>query len=105
MSAKMKNAGFTLVELVVVVLILGILAGVAAPKLFNASSDAAVQAVAEDFQAFALSVEIYYHDVGEWPSNLAAGQMPPELAGAFTTDFFAEATPVGGRYDWGKGPL
>jgi len=35
-----KNAGFTLIELVVVIIILGVLAVVAAPKFINIQSDA-----------------------------------------------------------------
>ncbi|MGL6014388.1 MAG: type II secretion system protein, partial [Shewanella oncorhynchi] len=35
-----KNAGFTLIELVVVIIILGVLAVVAAPKFINLQSDA-----------------------------------------------------------------
>jgi MSHA pilin protein MshA len=36
----MKNSGFTLIELIVVIVILGVLASVAAPKFINLSGDA-----------------------------------------------------------------
>jgi prepilin-type N-terminal cleavage/methylation domain-containing protein len=37
---KMKSGGFTIIELVIVISILGILAAVAVPKLFNITPDA-----------------------------------------------------------------
>jgi MSHA pilin protein MshA len=44
-----KIAGFTLIELIVVIGIIGILAAVAVPKLFNISSDAQSAANAENY--------------------------------------------------------
>lgn len=57
----MKNfrAGFTLVELVVVIAILGILAGLAIPRFVNANMDARGSKILADISACESAINIY----------------------------------------------
>ena len=64
-----RNNGFTLIELVVVIMILGILAGVAAPKLLSVSSDATDNGLKQTLSIIRDAVELYAADNG--------GALPP----------------------------
>lgn len=59
-----KRKGFTLIELVVVVMILGILAAVAAPKLLNTSATATDNGVRQTLAVVRDSIERYAAENG-----------------------------------------
>ena len=55
----MKKTGFTLVEILIVVIILGILAAIVIPQFTEASNDARTSALCSDLQTVRSQVELY----------------------------------------------
>ena len=66
----MKRKGFTLVEILIVVIILGILAAIVVPQFTEASEDAKLSTLASDLQTVRHQVELYrlqHNDA--WPAG------------------------------------
>lgn len=75
-----KQAGFTLLEIMVVVVILGILAGVIVPNVIGQIDRASVQKAKSDLAAYESAIKQYYLDNRFYPSmdqGLAALQNRP----------------------------
>ena len=61
--------GFTLLELLVVVAIIGLLAGYVGPKYFGQIGKAEVKAARAQFDALEKALDVYRLDVGRYPTT------------------------------------
>ena len=64
--------GFTLVELLVVVLILGALAAIAIPRISQSAELAKINACKTNVDLVNSQIELYYANTGGWPVDLGA---------------------------------
>jgi len=73
-SARQKNAryagqqGFTLVEMLVVIAIIGLIMGLIGPRVLNYLSESKVKAAKIQLQSFASALDLFYLDAGRFPS-------------------------------------
>ena len=73
MKNFIKNRkGFTLVELVVVIAILGILAGLAIPRFMDATASARGARIVADMRTIDSAIMMYNAKTGNLPANIAA---------------------------------
>jgi prepilin-type N-terminal cleavage/methylation domain-containing protein len=95
-----SRRGFTLVEIMVVVLIISILCTAAVPAFGLLKSRARTTAIVNDFRVFAAAFDTYAHEAGNWPTDTAAGVVPPEMAGRIDSAAWSRKTPMGGQYNF-----
>src|SRR5258705_12438425 len=68
-----KNSAFTLIEILIVVIILGILAAIIIPRFANASKDAKRAALSSQLSSVRAQIQLYIIEHGD--------QKPPNLPG------------------------
>ena len=82
-----RRGGFTLVELLIFVLLVGILFRIAAPAYSRYVYKARAAVVLADIQAVRVAAYAYYMDAGRWPADVNRGVVPPELVPYLGTGF------------------
>ena len=64
-----KSSGFTLIEVMVVVVILGILAAIIVPKIMSRPEQARIVKVKQDLLAIQSALDLYKLDNGRYPTT------------------------------------
>jgi type II secretion system protein G len=85
-SSVSKDKGFTLVELMIVVLILGALAAIAIPRIMGGAATAKANGCRTNVDMINSQIELYYQNTGSYPNNL--GTITQD------TDYFPDGEPV-----------
>jgi type II secretion system protein G len=75
-APREAERGFTLIELMIVVAIIAILAGILIPNFVNARSQAQTAACESNLRAIATALELYYADNQIYPTAAGAAVQP-----------------------------
>ena len=74
---KPRARGMTLIEIMVVLVILGLIAGAIGYNVFNQLKEAQLKTAKLDLSAISNGVDLYHVETGQWPDSL--GQLVPKF--------------------------
>ncbi|HOT73309.1 MAG TPA: prepilin-type N-terminal cleavage/methylation domain-containing protein [Anaerohalosphaeraceae bacterium] len=97
MNSRFRD-GFTLVEVLIVVLILGLLAAVVIISVNNASTEARQNSFVSCLRTFVSAAEYYRFKTGEYLGNAEPGQIPAGWDEYIEVKKWIRKTPIGGHW-------
>lgn len=76
----LSRSGFSIIELMVVVSVIGIIASLAMPGISQVRNRAQATVAANDLQKFAQALQLYSMQTGSYPLSLSVQDIPEQVA-------------------------
>ena len=96
-GTRRRGAGFTLLELLVVIVIIGLLAAYVGPKYFSQLGKSQVTIAKAQIEAFDKSLDTYRLDIGRYPTSeeglAALMSAPPAVAPKWNGPYLKKGIP------------
>jgi prepilin-type N-terminal cleavage/methylation domain-containing protein len=99
-ARELRAAGFTVVEMITVVAIIGLLAGMAIPQFSQARETSRATLMFSRMRTAASAFQMYAMDHAAYPPNAAPGMVPAGMAGYLGKFEWTQPTPLGGHWSW-----
>ncbi|MFW5995912.1 MAG: type II secretion system protein [Halanaerobiaceae bacterium] len=95
-----RKEGFTLIELMIVIVILGVLAAIIVPRMTNLTESAKISAGESSLRSIYNGLEMYHVKYGEYPSSIDDGSEIGEFIENYNSldEFLGEWEPVDSDY-------
>jgi len=91
---KKNQLGFTMIELLVVLVILGLLAGLVGPQFFGKVDSSKVRTAETQIKMLKMALQTYRLDVGQYPNELnALRSAPSDVKSFWDGPYLDEALP------------
>ncbi len=84
---RRHHSGFTLIELMIVLVIIGILANLAIPNYVRTKKNAEAAAIVADYHVVRMAAFDYYAKYGDFPRSFGGWRIPPTVQASLPEGF------------------
>jgi len=100
MKGRIYKNGFTLIEIMIVVAIIGLLAAFGIPNMLQAGQETRASRFAREIQNAGHAFVQYAFDHGKYPADKNPASMPSGMAEYLDGFPWSDETVIGGYWDW-----